>query len=346
MTYSQHKKTSPKILASAATGILDTLKHCGADIGSIFELSEIDSEKMLNPNYELELKNFCNLFEASAEITNNSYFGLTFGADFKPVNLGAIGYLSVNSPTLSAALKTLINYFPAHQDNGALSLSRHDNIYQLSYEITDQRIHNRRQDAELSIAIFCNLFRQCLGDKWVPLEVHFEHNKIDQNTSLYDKIFGCPTLFNQNANAILFADRDMTAVMPNSDPILFAILEPQLLQRKENKSSPEDLAVEIRHFLKLNFNTEPPTIEHAAKHLKMSTYELQKKLKEQGVLFNTLIRATRQELAIKRLSESDLNLTEIALSLGYSELSAFSRAFKAWTNMTPYQYRKTASEKN
>lgn len=338
----QQKQLSPKILASAATGILDTLNDYGSDIDSILYLSGVNSRKIINPEHELELSSFCNLFEASAKITNNHYFGLAFGSNFKPVKLGAIGYLSVNSPTLSAALRTLINYFPAHQDNCILSLSKQADIYQLSYEITDQRIVNRRQDAELSIATFCNLFRQCLGDKWAPLEIHFEHQRIDHNTALYERVFGCPTLFNQNTNAILFRERDLDSIMPNSDPFLFAVLEPYLLQRKENKSSPEDLIIEIKHFLKLNFNNTVPSLDNTANYLNISSIELQNKLKNQGACFNNIIKAARQELAIKYISESDLSLTEIAFLLGYSELSAFSRAFKAWTNMPPYQYRKNS----
>ncbi len=69
---------------------------------------------------------------------------------------------------------------------------------------------------------------------------------------------------------------------------------------------------------------------------------LQRLLREKGLSFGDVLRAARQELALHYLNESDLSLTEIALCLGYSELSAFSRAFRSWTGMNPQRFRRTA----
>lgn len=341
----QKKQLAPKVLASAASGIIDMIKNHGGDADSILGNSGISTSSIISPAQELDLKKYCNLFDTSAKLTNNHYFGLSFGSSFKPINFGAIGYLTINSPTLSAALNNFSRYFPAHQDNSIVSLTQNQELYQFNYEITDPRILNRRQDAEVSIAMFYNIFKHCLGEKWNPIEVHFSHHKIDENIAVYEKLFGCPILFNQSTNSILFRRSELNCIMPNSDPMLFAVLEPYLSKRRHARSSPDDLFMEIKHFVKTNIGESVPTIASIAKNFSLSTVELQRQLKNKGFSFNDILKITRKELALKYIGETDMKLTEVAFALGYSELSAFSRAFKYWTSMSPQMYRQLSLNK-
>lgn len=334
------KKLAPKVMASAASGIVDMIKNYGGDVESILGNSGISTSAIISPAYELDLVKYCDLFDVSAKLTNNYYFGLSFGSSFKPSKLGAIGYLIVNSPTLSAALNNLVSYFPAHQDNSIVSLTQNRGLYQLNYEITDPRVLNRRQDAEVSIGMFCNIFKHCLGDRWTPIEIHFSHHKIDENIAIYEKVFGCPVLFNQSTNSILFRHSEFNAIMPNNDPFLFAVLEPDLSKRRHARSSPDDLFMEIKHFVKTNLGESVPTLASTAKNFCLSSTDFQRELKNKGFSFNDILKITRKELALKYIGETDMKLTEVAFALGYSELSAFSRAFKYWTNMSPQQYRQ------
>lgn len=340
-----NKQLAPKILASAASGIIDMINHYGGDADSILGNTGISASKIIIPVHELELSKYCDLFDLSAKLTNHSNFGLTFGSSFAPTRLGAIGYLTINSPTLSAALDNLVRYFPAHQDNTNLSITQNRDLYQLNYEITDPRILNRRQDAELSIAIFCNIFKYCLGDKWTPIEVHFSHNKVDETPAAYEKVFDCPVVFNQSTNSILFRHSEFNTIMPNSDACLFAILEPLLSKRKKARSSPDDLLMEIKQFVKVNIGESVPTLADIAKSFCLSPADLQRELNNKGFGFNDILKNTRQELALKYVGESDMKLTEVAFALGYSELSAFSRAFKSWTNLSPHKYRQLSLKK-
>jgi AraC-like DNA-binding protein len=59
-----------------------------------------------------------------------------------------------------------------------------------------------------------------------------------------------------------------------------------------------------------------------------------------GLEFKALVDDTRRRFAVEYLKDSENTLTEIAFLLGYSEVSAFSRAFKRWTGITPVGYRR------
>lgn len=83
-------------------------------------------------------------------------------------------------------------------------------------------------------------------------------------------------------------------------------------------------------------------IETVSAKLNMSRWTLTRKLKKEGTTFKKLMGDIRKEFAVAYLKNRRLSLTEIAFLLGYSEASAFQRAFKRWTGKNPHQYLQNA----
>jgi AraC-like DNA-binding protein len=79
--------------------------------------------------------------------------------------------------------------------------------------------------------------------------------------------------------------------------------------------------------------------EKVAEQLNMSGRSLQRRLKEAGTTFRTLLEGVRKDLASTYVRDPDVELVEIAFLLGFSDQSAFSRAFKRWTGITPSEFR-------
>ncbi len=332
--------TPPKVLASAADGVEKLIAREHGDVDSIFGSAGVRVDDLDSPVNELILNQFCELFEIAARDTGNDNFGLDFGDGFQPKQLGPIGYAAISSPTLSAAITNLIRYFPAHQEKSTLCIIPDKDVLWLSYRIDDPRIINRRQDAELSLCMFRNIFRTALGEDWQPLEVRFEHDRPD-NWDQHESTFGAPAKFNRRTNAFAFRRKDLDARMPTQDSYLFAIITPFLESRCRLAENPEDFATMVRNQIKMFLGDKLPTVAEIAHVLGISSENFHRRLKQQGLLFPDLLRAARQELALHYLNDSNLSLTEIAYDLGYSELSAFSRAFRNWTGMSPQRYRRT-----
>lgn len=329
-----------KVLASAATGVADMIEAHRGDVDSIFGSTALTLEDLDSPIHEISLEQFCRLFTEAARQTGNDNFGLHFGAQFEPKKLGAIGYAAISSPTLSAALRNMETYFPAHQEQSSFSLIQDSDILWLSYRIFDPRIINRRQDAELSMGMFWNVFRSALGTEWSPLEVRFEHSEPENGTE-HQEVFGAPVLFGRRTNAMAFRRSDLDALMPDQDPYLFSVIEPFLRSRCELHNNPETFASIVRNQIKLNLSTTPPTLADIARLFGLSECKFQRELHSRGLSFQDMLRAARQELSLHYMNDSEMPLTEVALLLGYSELSAFSRAFRKWTGMSPQRYRRT-----
>ncbi len=330
------------VLASAATGIVGHIVKNGGDPASIFSTTSIQFEDLGDPINEISLHQFCHLFTEAAKQTANGNFGLHFGAQFKPKNLGAIGYVALSSPTLAAALRNMEVYFPAHQQLSSFGVIKEGDVLWLSYKINDPRIVERRQDAELSMGMFLNIFRQALGKKWSPLEVRFEHQGSDASEE-HENVFGAPVLFGRRTNAFGFRSGDLESNMPEPDPYLYAIVEVFLKSRHQLHNSPEKFADAVRNQIMLNLSTTPPTLTEIAHLFDIPETDFQNQLRTHQLSFKTLLRAAKEELSLHYLNNPDIPLTEIALLLGYSELSAFSRAFRCWTGVSPQKYRRIHS---
>ncbi len=330
---------APVILASAATGIVDSICDQGGDIDSIFGNAGLAPSMAGEPTLQLRLSSFCRLFEESARKTENPNFGLWFGNQFKPHDLGLWGYVGVSSLTMGAALENLVSYFPYHQEKSMLRLSaRTDGMMMLEYQILAPEIVERRQDAELSLGMFLNVFRECLGKDWQPEEVFFEHPK-PEAAEEHEKAFGAATYFSQPTNALIFRPEILEHPMPRRDLGLMTMMQTCLEQLGSRNDGFESVTDRVRSVIRMKLPEGCPTLEVVGEALQLSSASIQRELSLVGLTYKELIHTTRYDLAHSYLKQRHLPLSEIAFLLGYSELSAFSRAVRRWTGESPRAMR-------
>lgn len=333
------------VLATAATGAAGFFQKYGGDVDRIFGRAGLNPSVASDPNFNISLRSYCNLFETAANFTGQDNIGLWFGQQFRPKDLGLLGYVSVHSASMAGALKNLTELFPYHQQATEMSLTRSSELLSLNYRIYDGHIMCRRQDAELSLGMFVNIFRHCYGPNWVPEEVHFEHPK-PMDWHEHEKAFNAAVFFGQRANSLIFRTQDLERPMPTSDPRLHLLLRRCLKQVGIQQKAPLSLLDQISDHLLHVLPEGCPTLDEIAQALEMPVWTLQRRLSDHGVTYKELLEKIRKELAMTYLNQPHLPLTEIAFLLGYSELSAFSRAFHRWTGIAPRVYRARQNHNN
>jgi len=102
----------------------------------------------------------------------------------------------------------------------------------------------------------------------------------------------------------------------------------------------DDVSVKVRRALALLVAGGDTTIGRVARDLGTSRRTLQRRLASAGVSYQDLLDEARREAAERYLSESPLSIAELAYLLGYSEPSAFHRAFKRWFGQSPLAFRE------
>jgi AraC-like DNA-binding protein len=291
------------------------------------------------PTLKLGLDRYCALFEQAARRTGDSNFGLWFGHQFEPRDLGLWGYAAVSAPTLGSALETLVDLFPLHQESSAMHLERTPaGMIRLEYQIEAPAIVARRQDAELSLGMFQNLIRECLGRSWAAEEVHFEHPQ-PECWREHERAFDAPVYFSRPTNALIFRERALGMPMPARDARLAATMRTCLEQLSLRNSAPASVGMRVRNLVRAMLPDGCPTLEAVAARLRMAPSAVQRELAAEGLSYRDLVEDTRRTLALAYMRERQLPLSEIALLLGYSELSAFSRAVRRWTGASPSAVR-------
>ncbi len=336
---------APIVLAAAATGVVDFIEQQGGDVDSIFGNSGIAPDMAGAPTLKLKLASYCRLFEQAArQISGRKVspgnFGLQFGQQFQPRDLGMWGYAAISSPTLGAALGNLVRLFHFHQESSGMQLVKGaDGLMRLEYQIYSSEIVERRQDAELSLGMFANVIRDCCGPKWAPVEVHFEHPR-PEFWKEHEAAFDAPVYFSQPTNALLFRPELLDKTMPGRDLQLLTMMQTCLESLGSHRQGEDGMVDRIRTAIRVSLPGGYPSLEQIAGSLRMSPAAIQRELSAAGLTYKDAVEHTRQSLARMYLDQKQLPLTEIALLLGYSELSAFTRAFTRWTGASPRAYRK------
>ncbi|ADJ61540.1 AraC family transcriptional regulator [Herbaspirillum seropedicae] len=327
------------ILSAAATGLLEFIQSEGGDPERILGAAGADCNAIEQPTARLSLDIYCNAMEQAARQTQNEHFGLRFGQQFMPAGLGMLGYLGLTSPTVGEALRNMGAMFHHHQQRSHLGLTQADGLAYVEYRITDPLITQRRQDAELSIGMFFNVLRQALGQQWSPLEIRFEHGALHGKEE-HEHIFGAPIQFSQGTNAIVLRGSDLNAPMPGADAHLHSLMRNNLRQLGLIAATEETLVDKVRAVIRLRLDDSEPTLDEIASALGMANWTLQRRLRTAGLTYQELLLEVRKDMALEYLKDPDLQISELAFLLGYSEISAFSRAFQRWHGMSPTEWRR------
>jgi AraC-like DNA-binding protein len=328
------------ISLAAATGLLEAIKAAGGDPDQILRVLGLERSAFKNSEGFIASSMFARILEEAARATTDDCFGLHFGEHYNPKNVGPLAYVVLNSPTLAVAIENAERYLHIHNEAANMSFSIEGEQAYLRFALADLAIESTRQHHEYSMAVALNTLRNMAGSNWAPREVQFAH-QAPPRTSEHLRVFGAPVLFNCATNALVI-DRDFVErQVPAADQKLYRILK-QHVERILNEMPREsDLLTAVRKAIAESMRDGEPKLARVIKKISMSQRTLQRQLKEHGVIFKTLMDDTRRRFALNYLRDRKHTLTEIAFLLGYSEVSAFNRAFKRWTGSTPLDYRRS-----
>ena len=329
----------PMISLTAATGLAEAIEAAGGDPERALRPLGLDRKRLENPHGYIASADFALLLEEAAAVTGDDCFGLHFGAHFDPKNAGALAYVILHSPTIGAALANAGRYLHVHNEGARVEYVREPPLAYLRHVLVAVPFDHRRQHAEYSLAVGLQTMRLMAGSAWSPLEVQFEH-KAPSDATEHLRTFAAPVTFGCPTGAFVVDLEFVDRPVPAADPRLYPILTKYLDDLAAALPAEQQFVTALRRAIADAVGRGKPSLLEVAQGMALGSRTLQRRLTAAGIDFKTLVDDTRRRLALRYLDDPRNTLTEIAYLLGYSETSAFNRAFRRWTGSTPLRHRR------
>lgn len=318
-------------------GIPELLSEMGVAPVPLLEKYGISLSVIDDPDGLFSSSRWVALLNEAALVTNCPHFGLLVSKNHTMTTLGMLGLAMQQSPDVAAALKTFERYFYLHTDAATITNTVENNIYIGKYSIQVAGIENVKQVVDLSLGHGLNIFKFLCGNNVNPSGVYFMHD-LPEDLLPYKKIFDCPLYFNADYNALTYPAEFLSKSISRHNDELHKVLISRLSQLESDH--PNDVRSQVVDSIRAILPTGNSGIELVAASMNMSKRTLQKRLQEQGTSYQKLLDIVRSDIAKQYLVESNVSMTRLGDILAYSELSAFSRAFKRWFGVAPKNWQQ------
>jgi AraC-like DNA-binding protein len=332
--------TTTRTRAGATTGLLEAVATAGGRPERVLAAAGLSTDDLADPDRMIPSERVLVLFDAAADELGDDAFGLHIGETYDFAAIGAVSYAVLNAPSVGTALANFERYGRTHWEGGRLALEVAGRTARLAHDVGAPGRDRARHYAEGAAVVGVNLLRRLIGTAWAPRQVLFAHAR-PARTSEHTRILGVPIRFDASVSvAVEFDAADLDHPVPNADRRLLPIVQRHLDERLASASDDGDWLTTVRESIALQVCDGPPSIETVADRLELGVRTLQRRLGERGIVFKRMVDDVRRDLALRYLADEKHDLTEIAFLVGYSELSAFDRAFRRWTGSTPKQHQK------
>jgi AraC-like DNA-binding protein len=267
--------------------------------------------------------------------------GLHVGATITPAHLGPLGYVLLASPSVLAAMQCYLRYQRLVHDVSPVRHYPADG--QLVLEWSEESRHIGLLANQCGLAALVQFARDITGRAIDPVAVHFVE-PAPADVAPYAALFRCPVRFGQEATRVCLPMALLELPLRRADPALAAMLEQQVRASLAALPGPDHVLQAIRRCISSHLMGGEAMLDQVAEELHVSGRTLRRWLQARGWSFRALLEDTRRRLAEHYLRDTQLSLPEVALLLGYSEQSAFNRAFLHWSGVTPRRWRLAAGK--
>ena len=318
------------------------LKERGIPTDRALKEAGLYRSQVRDPDKRIPFYKHALFMEIAAQRLDDPFFGLHLGTSIHPKQVGLLGYVTLNSATLGEAMKNMERYLRVLSEGAELKVEIHKDQVAVVSTIVDPDVSGHRQLTEFGLSGQLNACRALAAVPLVPVRVDFRLPRTSELAE-YKRVFGAPVRFGQAKNALWFKREVLDVPIRSADSGLLHILERYCRDILGRRPKNEDLVYQVRTLIADLLPTGEPNIDTVARELSMSSRTLERRLRERDLTYRVVLDVLRHQLALCYLKDRRLGLAQITYLLGYSEPSAFNRAFRRWTGATPSQFRAQAS---
>lgn len=312
------------------------LRRFGADPVDALAAAGLVPSALDDPEDRIPFAALGPLLAESVIRTRCAHFGLIAGRVWHLSDLGIVGELMRQSPTVRDALQRFAFYQHLNSECAVAFVREVANVVELGWAIYGSELKGLEPFGDTCLAAGVNFLRELCGPAWAPSEVLLAHAS-PRDTAMYRQFFKVQPRFNAEVCAIRFPASWMNCPVEDAEPIRLRIAE----QQARAKGRPR-LLQQVYRALRILLLSGKSSGDDVANVLSMHRRTLNRRLKAQATTFQIVLDQLRFEVACQLLSASEVSLDDVAAVLGYAGVSPFMRSFRRWAGTTPGRWRRLA----
>ncbi|WP_298692781.1 AraC family transcriptional regulator [uncultured Sulfuricurvum sp.] len=316
-------------------------KRYGFDSDLFLSARGLDMRTLQGKETQVNARYLAELYEEATRFTDDPNLSFKLGEWANPHSLGVFGYLLLHSRDINEALQKLCRYYPLIGRSLKPLLDETQNRYKLSFMFSHagELIPLGKYQSEIHLSAALSLINKIASEKITPEYATFRHS-LPNDLSEYRRVFGNKLYFDETENALIFSKEALAIKTLYENPSLLQMFEKEAETYLGMEIS-GGFKEEISGLILVCAGELDFSLETVALKAKIHPRLLQKRLKAEGSSHTQLLKEVRKKLSARYLREK-IDISTVAVYLGYSEPSAFIRAFKQWYGMTPGEW--TASQ--
>ncbi|WLH67298.1 AraC family transcriptional regulator [Pseudomonas sp. FP2309] len=323
------------IASHYARAALGGARRVGYDCSELLQQAGITPQLLSEPRARIAPEQFTRLLQMLWLALDDEYLGFADGVS-KRGTFAMMCHALIHCRTLEKALERGLLFYGLFPQGLRWQLTREGEMARLSLD--DSPLWDPDHFlSECLLVIWHRLGSWLIGQRIRLHQATFSY-PMPAHAAEYDLLFPCPLVFGAPISSLVFPARYLSLPLLQDERTLKHFLERSPADLLSRPDEGDSLSSQLRRLLSRD-RTPWPDLEAVAQHLHISPQTLRRHLREEGTSFQALKDELRRDIAIYHLGRADLSLQEIAEQLGFSEPSAFHRAFKKWTGLTPGAYR-------
>jgi AraC-like DNA-binding protein len=322
--------------------MVDACARLGLDTDRILAAAGLDRAAIQDPETRIPIEQMQALWREAYALSRDPNLALHA---IEVVPFGAyrvIDFLAASAPTIGAGIAKVSGYFPLINTLVRLPCVIGDDEVVVGLEAPTRPSFITRPYAEYTLAAVFLRMRIATNQRFPLRQIAFSHPR-PADTSEHERVFECPVVFDADACRMVLARAVWDLPRAGSDPALFAVLNTHARMLLDQLPTGSDTVNRVRAAIEAELCGGNPRLESVARRLATSPRTLQRRLSDEGVLFNDVLDQMRLRAAKTYLAQRDIAGAEVAYLLGFAEQSSFNHAFKRWTGQTPTEFRRTAA---
>jgi AraC-like DNA-binding protein len=310
-----------------------------AALDEMYRATGLTAEIALDADARIDADTLRRAWREAFRITGDSLLALHLATAMPPGALGIVEYLVRCAPTVGEALALGLRYLNILDEVGRAELIDGEREDELDLVVVvDSPIPH-----ESCFAAVVGQGRVLVGADFRPIAVEFTHHP-DGGREAYEAFFRAPVRFGAATTRLVLSRASLAAPVTTADPNLLPILVRHADELSARFQGPAPTTTEqARAVIARLLRRGEHDVDQVAAALGVTARSLQRRLKDEGTTFQTVRDELRCELALTYL-RGGATTAEVSFLLGFSEASAFFRAFKRWTGMTPAEVQRRSHD--